>query len=163
MHLNLPHPCSAALVLLALTACDTPRTEVLFENAFGPDLMVYRARWHSVALAEPLAPGAVAAPLPCVPASPTPAWVLLAPGWSPEQAGPPSRLVVLRSREPLELHLDHTLQVLIDDAHFDGRCGAARALDQADADFATARLFTDEFAGRSYDAATCMLAPGAAP
>lgn len=98
-----------------------------------------------------------------MPAAPTPAWVLLAPGWSPEQAGPPSRLVVLRSREPLELHLDHTLQVLIDDAHFDGRCGAARALERADADFATARLFAEDFAGLRYDAATCALTPAAAP
>jgi len=139
-----------------LAACDTPSTRVLVENRSGA--VVYRARWHAVSFDAPLAPGASSEPADTVPASETPAWAVLAPGFDPAtpDATPPS-LVVVRSRAGFAVGLNQTLTIPVDDATFAGDCAAGDPLDQAEADFLTTRVFADLFAGRRYDAATCTV------
>jgi hypothetical protein len=120
-------------------------------------MVVYRAFWQSVAFASPVAPGASSDAQNAIAASPTPAYVVLAPGWDPSDAGtvPPTSLVVMQSRSGFELHFNATLHIPVDDTTFAGNCAAGSTLTQEQADFITQRVFRDLFANLTYDAATC--------
>lgn len=142
-----------------LVACDTPHTQVVVDNAYPSSSanVVYRAFWEASAFTTPVAPGSSSDAVNSVFASPSTAYVLLAPGWNVASDAPPTSLVVLRSRSGFELHSGDTLVISVSDATFDGNCAANSFLAQADADFITHDVFAAEFAGLHYDAATCTV------
>jgi hypothetical protein len=152
----------AAATLAAPTLgafCDKPHTSVIVENRYAQALVVYRAAYVNAAFDDPIAPGASSEPRDVVAASSSIAYVVLAPGWSPDAGADPTSLVVLRSKEGFEVHLDTTLRIPIDDTTFAGNCAAGSVLSQEQADFVTQLVFPDVFAPLTYDAATCASKP----
>jgi hypothetical protein len=151
------------LPLAFVLACETETpSSAILEN--GSSAVVYRAWWSETVFEKPVAPGGASEQLRAV-ASTDSAYVLLAPGWAPSSATPPTSFVVLRSKAPLSLARGDTLHIAVSDATFDGNCGAGDPLSQPEADFATQRIFAGDLAGLVYDAASCTTkpAPDAAP
>ena len=148
---------SAALCAVLAAGCEVPTTTVAIENRYPTSgyLVVYQAFWQAVRFTAPVAPGASSDPQNTVPASDNAAYALLAPGWEPGSATPPTSFVVLQSKSGFAVDLDSSLAIPIDDTTFAGDCGAGSHLDQAQADFITMRVFESVFAGLAYDAATC--------
>lgn len=155
--MRLVGPCLAACALVLAAGCDAPFAEVVLDNQYAPATgnVVYRATWLAVRFPTPLGPGEATEAQDTVAASANTAYVLLAPGWDPASGETPASLVVLVSPAGFAVHLDETLHIPVDDDHFAGNCAAGSFLDQATADFVTRRVFAADFAGRSYDAATC--------
>jgi len=164
------HVCVAtrALAGLAFTALgcagfpdSAPQTLVALDNHYAPArqdaLVIYDAQWLNVSFqGQAVAPGASSTPESTVPASAdNTAYVVLAPGWDPASATPPTALVVLRSRGGFAVALGDTLHIPVDDRSFEGNCAGGSHLTQDEADFLTQIVFPGDFAGLHYDAATC--------
>jgi hypothetical protein len=153
-----------ALVAFSATGCDSPNTNVVLDNRYPPSttdaLVVYHAFWQAVSFTTPIRPGASSDPQNTVAASANTAYVLLAPGWDPTQSTSPPSLIVLSSQTGFDVHVNQTLRIPVDDSTFVGNCAAGRFLPQDQADFITQRVFASDFAGRSYDAATCTTSGG---
>lgn len=153
---------AATLAVFSL-ACDKPSTDVIVDNDYPPSptnaLVVYRVHWQAVTFDQPISPGASSEPQSTVPASANTAYVVLAPGWDPTSATPPTSFIVMQSASGFEVHLGDTLHIPVDDTTFVGSCAANNPLSQADADFITHRVFPDDFAAFAYDAATCTTTP----
>lgn len=145
---------NALAVALAVVGCDSPMTTVTFDNDYSAQI-VYRAEWQSVWFEQPILPGWSADPQPALPASPNSAYVVLAPGWDPESASPPTSFVVLMSIDGFDQHLNNALHIPVDDAHFFGNCAAGSHLSREQADFITQQIFRADFVGLRYDPATC--------
>jgi hypothetical protein len=159
-----------ALSLAPVVAgCDDPSTNVVVDNDYPPyatvPLVVYDAYWQAVAFeqpdgaAAPVPPGDSSEPQSTVPASANTAYVLLAPGWDPTSATPPTSFIVLQSQAGFAVSLGDTLHIPVDDATFVGDCATGSFLTQAQADFITERVFAKDFLSLRYDAATCTTAP----
>jgi hypothetical protein len=159
----------ASLLLLVAAVsggCETENaTHAIVANAYPPaadggieldDSVVYRAWWTTVLFAEPIVAGARSETERAVKGSDY-AYAILARGWDPESGTTPEHLLALRSKEKLSVKRGATLTIRVSDETFDGDCAHGAALDQDDADFITARIFPGNFAGSSYDAATCTL------
>jgi hypothetical protein len=157
---------AAICALLAPFAigCDAPSTNVVLDNDYPPSaanaLVVYHAFWQAVSFTTPISPGASSDPRSTVAASANTAYVLLAPGWDPTSTTPPTSFIVLQSVGGFDVHLNDTLHIPVDDTTFAGHCAAGSFLPQDQSDFITQRVFASDFAGRSYDAATCATAGG---
>ena len=136
---------------------------MVVDNKYAPSettpLVIYRAFWQAVPFVTAISPGSSSDPQGSVAASPNTAYVVLAPGWDPQGAAPPTSFVVMQSRGGFELHFDTTLHIPVDDATFLGNCAAGSFLSQAQADFITQRIFPSDFATVRYDAATCTTIP----
>jgi hypothetical protein len=166
---------SALSAALSATGCETPHTTVVLDNDYPPSdtkpLVVYRAYWQAVSFEDAVAPGSSSDPQSTVPASDNTAYVVLAPGWDPTSATPPTSFVFMQSRSGFGVHLDDTVHIPVDDATFLGNCAAGSFLSQAQADFITERIFTPAIfpdatsSSFHYDAATCTTTPvgGAGP
>lgn len=144
--------------VLAATACDTPHTNVVFDNDYPASptaLVVYRAQWQAVIDDAGIAPGEASDPQDTIGASENTAYVVLAPGWAPASNTAPSSIIVLQSRQGYAVHLNNTLHIPIDDATFAGNCAAGSFLSQTQADFITQLVFPGDFTYLRYDAATC--------
>ena len=148
---------SALAAVALLTACDTPQTLVLIQNAYprGSGLVVYRAFWQAVLFKTPVPPGTTSTPQGTIAASANTAYVLLAPGWDPASMTTPSSFIVLQSRAGFALELGDGLTIPVDDTTFAGNCSAGSFLTQEQADFITQRVFAAQFVSAQYDAATC--------
>ena len=156
--------CGAA----ALVACETATpTSAVVDNAYAavPDggdpaaqTVVYRAWWVATYFPDPVAGGTTSAEQRSVPATEL-AYALLAPGWDPASTTPPSRLIVVRSKAPLESVRGEVLHIAVSDQTFTGNCVAGQPLSQEDADFVTQRIFPGPFANVTYDAKTCTSTP----
>jgi hypothetical protein len=148
---------------LPAIGCDTPHTDVVLDNDYPnartDALVLYRAAWQAVTLQEPLAPGSSSDPQSTVAASDNTAYVVLAPGWDPASATPPTSFVVMQSRQGFAVHLNNTLHIPVDDTTFIGNCAAHSFLSQAQADFITQLVFPGDFALLHYDAASCTTTP----
>jgi hypothetical protein len=148
----------ASACALAATACDTPHTDVVFDNHYPASptaMVVYRAAWQAVIDNAGIPPGESSNAQSTVGASENTAYVVLAPGWDPASHTAPSSIVVLQSRQGFAVHLNNTLHIPIDDATFAGNCGAGSFLSQTQADFITQLVFPGDFTYLRYDAATC--------
>lgn len=153
----------AVAYALPAIGCDTPHTDVVLDNDYPTSrtdaLVICRAAWQAVTFQDPLAPGASSDPQSTVAASENTAYVVLAPGWDPASAAPPTSFVVLQSRQGFAVHLDNTLQIPVDDTTFMGNCAAHSFLSQTQADFITQFVFPGDFASFRYDAASCKTSP----
>jgi hypothetical protein len=157
----------ALSLVLVVAACNgPPPTTVVFDNDYPPSatgpLVIYEAYWQAVSFPNPEAgdvggipPGASSDPETTLPASANTAYVLLAPGWDPSRAAPPTSFVVLWSRSGFGVEQGDTLHIPVDDANFVGNCATGDPLSQDKADFVTQFVFPSVFAGRRYDAKTC--------
>ncbi len=150
---------------LAAAGCDTPYTRVQFVNAFAPTdataaYVIFQASWQAVSVPGPIAPGQSSDAANTVPASNNPAYVLVAPGWNGDPNVMPTSLIALQSN-PLTVHLDDTLTIVVNDESFFGDCAAGSHLPQATADFIVGQVFAAQLGNVTYDAETCTL--GAAP
>jgi hypothetical protein len=161
--LSPPRVLGLVLVVLlgsALAACDTEdATTAVVVNAYSSEQtqpnVVYRVWWQTTYFPDAVVPGATSNEERSVPGTRT-AYALLAPGWDPTSGAPPKTLVVVQSRNPFEIHRGDQLQIQVDDDHFRGSCRAGSFLSQAEADFITGDIFAGDFAGATYDPATCI-------
>jgi hypothetical protein len=153
---------SSLLALLALggvLGCETESpTKVVVENGYPVRTAVYRAWWVTTYFPDPVAPGQTSTEQRGVPGADT-AYAVLAPGWDPSSAAPPTSFVVSKSKAALTSTRGDTLHIVVSDSTFEGSCAAKQPLSQADADFITQRIFPAEFAGVTYDAASCVIRP----
>jgi hypothetical protein len=157
----------AGTALYALTACDTetPTTAVV-DDAYpavdGGDpaqqIVVFKTWWQTTVFLDPVLPGAESQEQRTVPASDY-AYALLAPGWDPASAIPPSVLIAVRSNDKLAVARGDTLHIRVSDAAFTGNCAAGKPLAQEDVDFITGSIFPGDFATVTYDAKTCVATP----
>jgi hypothetical protein len=149
---------------IAGASCDSlPQTSVVIDNGYAPSAtnpaVVYRAYWETTYFVDPIAPGTSSDTQATIPASTSPAYVVLAPGWDPELSAQPESLVVLQSKSGFDVHLGGTVHIPVDDDGFAGNCAAGSHLTQDQADFITGVVFPDVFATYTYDAATCTATP----
>jgi hypothetical protein len=150
-----------------VSGCENPTSSVVLDNGYPTSatnaLVVYHGFWQAISFTKPVSPGSSSDPQITVPASANTAYVLVAPGWDPAADGgasTPASFIVLQSRSGFGLRLDSTLHIPVDDARFMGNCAAGSFLTQDQADFITQRVFASDFAGLSYDAATCTTTGG---
>jgi hypothetical protein len=137
-----------------LLGCDDYASSVAVVNRFD-DASVYKAWWNTTLIADPVPPGQLSAAERTVPANEF-AYALLAPGWSPASGGPPPALIAIQSRERLSVARGNMLGIAISDDTFAGNCAAGAPLDAESAAFIVERIFPGDFAGATYDPATCM-------
>jgi hypothetical protein len=162
-------PAVLGLVVLPLlaTGCDDQPTTVLVENdypptataaASEPGTTVFKVWWVTTLFPSPVAPGAVSETERTIPSTDF-AYALLAPGWSPDSATPPTRLVALESTQKLTASAHQLLTIALSDQLFTGNCAAGSVLGDDDAQLIVHSIFPGSFAGLSYDPATCTTAP----
>ncbi len=157
--------CALAIlwVTVSLVGCDAPSTFVVLDNRYPESAtnaaVVYQAFWQAISFQTPIAPGSSSSPQSTIAASSNLAYVVLAPGWDPTSAKPPTALVVMQSRSGFSVSLNQTLHIPVDDATFAGNCAAGSVLSQAEANFLTEIVFAPLFMAVSYDAATCTSTP----
>ncbi len=158
----------AAIAIVSLVGCDDTETTAVVDNAYptsadgGVDplnsIVVYRGWWLVTVFADPIAAGATSDAHRVVDGLDT-AYFVLAPGWDPASGIEPTVLIPAKTNTAIGVSRGDELHITVDDAHVTGNCVAKHPLSQADADFITKNIFPAEFAGFTYDAATCTLAP----
>ena len=148
----------------ALLGCDTADpTLAVVDNGYPPppdgaesqQTAVVKVWWSVTLFPDPVAAGASSAENRVVPARDY-AYALLAPGWSPLSPVPPSRLVVVRTREKVDVGRGGTTHITISPATTVGDCDAGSTLTQGETDAITQRIFPGDFAGHVYDASLCV-------
>ena len=162
---------AAVAVAVAVAGCDDDPTTALVENGYAipsdvgtaaaDPMTVFKVWWVTTLFPTPVPPGELSETERTVPASDF-AYALLAPGWSPELGGPPARLIVVKSKQPLAVAAHDLLRITVADDQFTGNCAAGIPLGADDARFIVERIFPGDFAGASYDPATCTNLPAAA-
>jgi hypothetical protein len=143
-------------------------TQAVVENRFpapadgggGPQTVVYKTWWVVTLFPDPIAAGASSGVNRVVPSSDY-AYALLAPAWDPASGAPPAALLPVRTKTPISVAEGEMLHIAISDATVDGDCAAGSPLAQDVADLVTKSIFPGEFAGMTYDAATCTATPTA--
>jgi hypothetical protein len=159
-----------ALVVALAAGCEAPSvstTFVVLENDYpapsgssgSSGMVIYESFWEAATFSTPIPPGSSSTPMVAVPASANTAYVLLAPGWDPTSTTPPTRFVVLESKQGYGVDVSNTVDIPVSDATFTGNCAAGSFLTQVQADFLTQIVFSSVFAGFRYDAATCTTTP----
>ena len=149
-----------AATTLPLSACDDTASTVMVENAYAT-ITVYETWWATTLLADPVAPGATSAIERTVPGDDF-AYALLAPGWTPGSGAPPAALIAARSAERLSVARGALLRIAVSDDAFIGNCAAGKPLDADSAQLIVERIFPGDFAGATYDPATCATTPASA-
>jgi hypothetical protein len=156
-----------AAATLIVSGCDDDPTTALVENGYPPaansaapaeTTTVFKTWWVTTLFPSPVRAGASSETERTIPASDF-AYALLAPGWSPDDLAPPQRLVAVKSLEKLTATAHAALTIRVSDDHFAGNCAAGSILIDEDARLVVERIFPGEFAGMSYDPATCTSVP----
>ncbi|HEX2674498.1 MAG TPA: hypothetical protein VHM25_26665 [Polyangiaceae bacterium] len=128
-------------------------------DASSADSMpVYKGWWSVAQFPEAVPAGLVSDPVRIVEGSDY-GYALLAPGWDMTTGVPPTTLIPLRSAQKLSVGRGELLTFAVSEGATVGDCQASRPLSQDDADFITQRIFPGEFAGLTYDAASCTSSP----
>ncbi len=150
--------------LLGVVGCDTEDpTMVVVDNDFpqvpdggdaASETTVFKVWWATSLMPDPVAPGAEGQPQRTVPDADF-AYAVLARGWDPSSSSAPTKLLAAKSLVILGAARGDTLHVHVSEGTFAGDCTAGQPLSQDDADFIATRIFPAEFAGMTYDAATC--------
>ena len=153
--------CVAFSTLLAACGGSEPTTAVLSnEYPSGSDtgaavsMSVYKAWWSVAQFPDPVPAGQVSDPVRIVPGADY-GYALLAAGWDAASGTTPTALIALRSAHELSVERGERLTFVVSKQTAIGDCAAGNPLTQADADYVTQRIFAAEFAGLSYDAASC--------
>jgi hypothetical protein len=159
------------MAAIVAAGCDDDPTTAVVENGYAipsdartadaDPMTVFKVWWVTTLFATPVPPGELSETERTTPANDF-AYALLAPGWSPELAGAPARLIAVRSKQPLSVAAHDLLRITVSDDQFTGNCAAGAPLGADDARFIVERIFPGELAGTSYDPATCTSLPVAA-
>jgi hypothetical protein len=152
----------AALVGLGaalVSACDATPTTAVVEN--GLSVSVYKLWWGTTLFSSAVPPGATSEPERIVSVTDV-AYALLAPGWSPESGDGPAALIAVESATALDAPAHQRSTISVTEDTFVGDCAAGRPLSEEDAQFIVERIFPGDFAGTTYDPATCRASPIAA-
>jgi hypothetical protein len=144
------------------SGCSDDPTTAIVENGFSPaadggsngKTTVFKVWWSTTLFASPIAPLTRSEVERTVPATDF-AYALLALGWIPEDAAPPSRLVPVRSASRMTVAAHDLLRIVVSDETFTGDCATGKPLSAEDAQFIVERIFPGDFAGGVYDPATC--------
>jgi hypothetical protein len=151
----------------AATGCDDNPTPADVEpdyataddaSAPAATITVFKTWWVTTLFPSPVLPGAESETERTIPGTDF-AYALIAPGWTADSGQPPARLVALKSAQTLTATEHHLLSITISDATFNGNCAAGSVLDGDDARLIVERIFPGEFAGLTYDPATCTATP----
>jgi hypothetical protein len=151
------------LALPLLAGCDSSEpTRAMLRNdypsATDPGSVdsstVYRGWWSVAQFPAPVPAGQVSDPVRVVQGSDY-GYALLAPAWDESSGNPPTTLIALRSTGKLSVGRGDWLTFVVSAQTTVGDCRAGNPLTREDADFITQRIFPAQFAGLSYDAATC--------
>jgi hypothetical protein len=151
---------------LTLSACSDAPTTAVVENDYpivadagaASAMTVFKAWWVTTLFPNAVGPAAVSEAERTVPASDF-AYVLLAPGWSPDDPGAPRRLVAMKSAAKLTVATHDALRIAVSDDLFVGNCAAGKPLGADDARLIVERIFPEDFAGVVYDPQTCTSLP----
>jgi hypothetical protein len=161
-------PLLASLAAVASApACDASATYAVIDNGYaataddagmGPQNVVYRGWWSVTYFATPVSAGSESDPNRVVPATDY-AYAVLAPGWDPASGSPPKTLLPMRTTARVSVARGDTLHIVVSSDTAAGDCSAGHPLTQDVADLITQSVFPAEFAGVTYDAATCTATP----
>lgn len=158
---SLPATVATVGFMICLAACDDTPTTAVLDNAFpvapATPVTIYKAWWITTLFSDAVPPGSSSVVQRTVPGSDH-AYALLAPGWSPDDQGPPPRLVAVKSAAPLAVSAHDVLHIAVDDT-FVGDCAAGSTLTADDASLIVERIFPGAFTGATYDPATCTTTP----
>jgi hypothetical protein len=154
-----------AVAICCAVGCDDAPTTAVVENAYpapaeaGPaePVTVFQVWWVATLFPTPVAPGASSEIERTIPGSDF-AYALLAPGWLPDAGTRPSRLIAVKSVAALSATAHELLTISLSDARFSGNCAAGSTLSEEDARLVVERIFPGDFAGLTYDPATCTTA-----
>jgi hypothetical protein len=146
----------------ALAGCNDDPTMARVDNAFAiagdapstTTMTVYKAWWVTTLFPNPIPAGASSESERTIPATDF-AYVLLAPGWTPDMGGRPPRLIAAKSAAKLSVPVHDLLHIVVSDATFVGNCAAGKTLGTEDARLIVERIFPGDFTGLVYDPATC--------
>lgn len=158
----------AGLLLMA-AACETDTaTSAQIDDAYAAvadagsggagGIAVYEAWWVTTHFPTPVAAGSSSRPARTVPDTGY-AYALLAPGFDPSTDSVPSKLVAVRSREPLRSQRGETLHIVVSDETFVGNCAAGSILPDGDAKLIVDSIFPRPFHGLAYDPNSCSTKP----
>jgi hypothetical protein len=150
-----------SLPLLAGCEASEP-TRAVLRNDYPPSTdpgsvdssTVYRGWWSVAQFPAPVVAGQVSDPVRVVEGSDY-GYALLAPAWDESSGSPPNTLIALRSAAKLSVGRGDWLTFVVSAQTTVGDCRAGDPLSPEDAAFITQRIFPVQFAGSSYDAATC--------
>jgi hypothetical protein len=142
----------AALLLagagLTVGACDDTPTTAVVVNAYpAAGSTVTKVWWLTTLFPNAIDPGATSETERTVPGTDF-AYALLA-------GAPPARPIALKSRQKLTAAAHEPMTIVVSDDTFAGDCAAGSTLDPDDARLITEQIFPGDFAGASYDPATC--------
>jgi hypothetical protein len=153
------------------TGCETGNpTHAIVANAYpavaqdggvSDGFTVYRLWWTTTLFHVPIVPGMTSAQQRVVNDRDY-AYALIARDWDVTSHTRPEYLLAMRSNSQLSVDRGQTLHIRVDDQTFLGNCAVDQPLSQDDADFITQRIFPGDFAGLTYDAASCETSPLAA-
>jgi hypothetical protein len=161
----------AAAAPIALCGCNDSPTTAVVENGYplsddaGSDagggtatMTIFKAWWVTTLFPFPVGPAATSETERTIPGSDF-AYALLAPGWSPDDGGAPGRLIAIKSTQKLSVAAHERLRITVSDDQFAGNCAAGSSLAPEDAQLIVERIFPGDFAGVTYDPATCASTP----
>jgi hypothetical protein len=135
--------------LLLLLACDDP-TMVVVDNAYADGVTrVDKVWWSETLIPDVVSPGAESPAYRTVPANDY-AYALIDRG-----AGP----IPVRTATAIAIDHGATLHIQISQTTVEGDCASGTLLSQPVASFITQSIFPGEFAGVTYDPATCTSSP----
>lgn len=143
------------------TAVVENRYPVAHDGGSSTGTTVFKAWWVTTLFPTPVRPGATSETERTIPGSDY-AYVLIAPGWVPDSDLLPARLIALKSISKLSATEHSLLTIAVSDEGFAGNCAAGSTLDADDARLIVERIFPGEFAGVTYDPATCASTPATA-
>jgi hypothetical protein len=143
---------SSLLAATLLAGCDDTATTAIVQNRYATTTTVFKAWWVTTLFANPVAPGNASETERTIPATDY-AYALLAPEW------PPAQLIAAKSMAKLSATEHQLLTIDVSDDQFIGNCASGNLLSDDDARLITERIFPGDFAGLSYDAATCTSTP----
>jgi hypothetical protein len=149
-------------LLLMAAGCETDTaTSAQVDNAYldrAGGTSVYEAWWVTTHFSRAVAAGASSQPQRTVPDTGY-AYALLEPGFDPSSGSAPSRLVAVRSREPLRGKRGETLHIVVSDETFIGNCAAGSTLSNEDARLIVHSIFPGPFHGLAYEPSSCSSKP----
>jgi hypothetical protein len=140
-----------------LAGCNDAATTAVVENTY-PAATVFKVWWVTTLFPSPVAPGASSETERTVPGDDF-AYALLAPSGLPDAQQPPANLVALKSTEKIAAAEHDLLTITVSDDRFAGNCASGSVLSDEDAQLIVQRIFPGDFAGQTYDPATCASAP----
>jgi hypothetical protein len=159
---------AAVCASMLAAGCDDTEATAVVDNAYptladgGIDplnsITVVRGWWLVTVFTDPIAAGTSSDSHRVVNGLDS-AYLVLAPGWDPRSGEPPTHLIPAKTKTAIGVSKGDVLHITANDENLVGNCAAKQPLTQTDADFITQNIFPNEFAGFTYDAATCTLTP----